>query len=533
MTTLSRQSILKRLIMSGYQISPDALDFLLSIESPLQVIENIINNPQSDCPMIISKDFLLAYKSEPSKSRITRSTHTDSESESEMESDIEFSEWRLKIIKNPTADLVGSGGTAEDFLHLFQDRFRRIQKIYMKRIDTRTALSPAVLRKMKGDAKRRKAMYREGKYGKRPGSQKTIGMITSKRESQSKNIIVQLEDSDGSITCIIPSGRSGIKGRTLIEKGNALLLDEVVCISGFVDNDARLIADDIIYPDIPTARTISRAKRDIYAAFISDLHFGSEEFLEDSFNEFIDWLRGVDVDEPDKPMNEQTHYLFIAGDMVDGIGVYPGQEKNLLVPDLYEQYSLLAKKLRDIPSKIKIICIPGNHDACRQALPKPPIPVEFAEPLYELNDQILMLGDPCIVSVEGTNILVTHGDSLDDLVTNIPGASYKQPEIPMKELLRKRHLAPLYGSKTELAPLPRDWMVIETPPDVVHFGHAHHNAVDNYRGVQIINSGTFQGQTDFMRKQGIIPTPGIVTFLNLRNGFPSVKPFFDFSEMHV
>jgi DNA polymerase II small subunit len=96
----------------------------------------------------------------------------------------------------------------------------------------------------------------------------------------------------------------------------------------------------------------------------------------------------------------------------------------------------------------------------------------------------------------------------------------------MKELLKKRHLVPLYGGKTELAPLARDWMVIDTPPDIVHFGHAHHNAVDNYRGVQIINSGTFQGQTDFMRKQGIVPTPGIVTVLNLRTGQPDIRFFY-------
>lgn len=100
----------------------------------------------------------------------------------------------------------------------------------------------------------------------------------------------------------------------------------------------------------------------------------------------------------------------------------------------------------------------------------------------------------------------------------------------MTELLKKRHLAPIYGGKTELAPLHRDWMVIDTPPDVVHFGHAHHNAVDNYRGVQIINSGTFQSQTDFMRKQGVVPTPGIVTFMNLQTGVPNVKFFYDMSK---
>jgi len=146
---------------------------------------------------------------------------------------------------------------------------------------------------------------------------------------------------------------------------------------------------------------------------------------------------------------------------------------------------------------------------------------------------MMLLGDPALVQIEGVKVLLTHGDSMDDLVVNTPGASYVAPALGMKELLRKRHLAPLYGGKTELAPLHRDWMVIDTPPDVVHFGHAHHNAVDNYRGIQIINSGTFQGQTDFMRKQGIIPTPGIVTLFNLRTGQPDVRLFYDLSKLNT
>ncbi|TXT56903.1 MAG: DNA polymerase II small subunit [Candidatus Thorarchaeota archaeon] len=535
MTKLSRRSILERLILSGHEISPDALELLLSLPSPMDFIDSVIFGSESGCPMIITKEFITNHSMDVSGIASSSTSIPHSKESSTDESDSpppSTNEWNILVLKNPSADLVGSGGTAEDFLKLFQDRFRRIQKIYMRRIKTQTASSPAALKKMKGDSKMRRAMAREGKYRSRPTSHMTIGMITSKRESKSKNIILELEDPEGSITCIVPMNRSGPDGKTLVEKGNALMLDEVVCISGIVDEYGRLIANDVIYPDIPVVRSITRAKNDVYASFISDLHFGSEEFLEDSFDAFIDWLRGIDVDASDKRMNQQIRYLFIAGDIVDGIGVYPGQERNLLVPDIYEQYKLFAKKLRDVPPHIKIICIPGNHDACRQALPKPPIPEEFAKPLYELDNQILMLGDPCIVAVEGTNILVTHGDSLDDLVTNIPGASYRRPEIPMIELLRKRHLAPLYGAKTELAPLSQDWMVLDSPPDVVHFGHAHHNAVDEYRNVQIINSGTFQGQTDFMRKQGIVPTPGIVTFLNLRDGYPSVKTFYDFSKMH-
>jgi len=36
-----------------------------------------------------------------------------------------------------------------------------------------------------------------------------------------------------------------------------------------------------------------------------------------------------------------------------------------------------------------------------------------------------------------------------------------------------------------------------------------------------------------MRKQGIIPTPGIVTFLNLKTGAPELKFFYDLSKQDV
>lgn len=440
---------------------------------------------------------------------------------------------KIAVIKNPTFGEVGSSGCFEDFLALFTDRFERIKGIYTSRIDTRGALTPGAAKERKHDAQHWKALAKEGGRRARPPKQKVIGMIRNKRTSRSRNIIVELEDEEDSIICVIPSNREGLTGSRLVEKGNSLLLDEVVCISGYIDQDGRLIADDILYPDVPTTRPAGRADRDVYAAFISDIHYGSTEFLEDEFDRFIDWLSGKDVNSEDKNTINSIEYLFISGDIVDGIGVYPTQQDNLLIPDLYDQYKMIAQKIRKIPDRIQVIIIPGNHDASRQALPKPPISEVFAKPLYELKNQVMLLGDPAVVRVEGVEVLLTHGDSLDDLVVNTPGASYKNPAVGMKELLQKRHLVPLYGGKTELAPLHRDWMVIDTPPDIVHFGHAHHNAVDNYRGIQIINSGTFQAQTDFMRKQGIIPTPGIVTLINLRNGAPQIEFFYDMTKLDV
>jgi DNA polymerase II small subunit len=527
------------LIESGLQVAPEALEYILHLDTPVETVKSVlIAGTVGKHPPVLSRHYVESLIEGQIADVILEEEEKTivDEPEKDLHATLQVSsmaddetEWSFRIEKNPDSKQVGSEGTVEDFLALFRDRFNRIKQIYMSRIDTQNAVTPQIAKLRKDSTRQRKAMAREGLRTSSRTTQTVLGIVKNKSISQSRNVIIELEDIDDSIICIIPATREGLKGQELSEKANSLLLDEITCISGFVDEDSRMIADDVIFPDIPTAREVGRAKRDVYAVFISDTHCGSKEFLEDEFDKFIDWMNGRDADEEDKALVKQIRYLFVAGDMVDGISVYPTQRDDLKIESIYDQYALFASKLHRLPNHIKIFCIPGNHDANRQALPKPPISEEFAKPLYDLGTRIIMLGDPSQVIVEGVNILLTHGDSMDDLVTNIPGASYTEPAKPMKELLKKRHLVPMYGGKTELAPLHRDWMVIDTPPDVVHFGHCHHNAVDNYRGVQIINSGTFQSQTDFMRKQGVVPTPGIVTLLNLRTGAPDVRFFYDMS----
>jgi DNA polymerase II small subunit len=534
LTSRVRRNVLAILIKSGYQVTPDALDFILNLESPVTTVESVIlTRLPADSPPVLSKEYV---ESLIEKQKIDQSSDYDTPgvaAKAELPIDFSGSQesstiWQWKIEKSPSETMVGSEGVIDDFLDLFRDRYNRIRRIYMSRIDTQNAVTPDVA-KMRRSTTRRVSVNNGGERAKRSPSQVVLGIIRNKNISKQRNVIIDLEGFEDSIICVIPSGFKGLQGQQLSGKADALLLDEIVCISGHVDPDGRMIADDILFPDIPTARQIGRAKKEVYAAFISDIHCGSHEFLEDEFDRFIDWMNGIDVESSDKNMIEKIRYLFIAGDLVDGISVYPEQRDHLKITSLYEQYAAIAEKLRRLPKDIKVFCIPGNHDASRQALPKPPIPKIFAEPLYTL-ENVTMLGDPSQILVEGVSVLMTHGDSQDDLVTTLPGASYTEPAKSMTELLKKRHLAPIYGGKTEIAPLHRDWMVIDTPPDVVHFGHAHHNAVDNYRGVQIINSGTFQSQTDFMRKQGVVPTPGIVTLLNLQTGAPEIRFFCDLSK---
>jgi DNA polymerase II small subunit/DNA polymerase delta subunit B len=251
---------------------------MLDLEDPLEAAETVIHQSNTSvAPPVLSRNHIegfLSTRAEMPESHDIDEGSTKVVLPEDSSSPPEESDWSINVVKNPTLDLVGSAGTVEDFLALFNDRFRRIKRIYMSRIDTQGAISPQVARTRRDDARHRKAMNREGMRTQKRPTHVVVGMVKDKRISRSRNVIVQLEDPEGSIVCVIPSGREGIRGRELTDSGNALLLDEVTCISGHVDRDGRMIAQSVIFPDIPTAREIGRARRDIYAIFISDLHYG-------------------------------------------------------------------------------------------------------------------------------------------------------------------------------------------------------------------------------------------------------------------
>jgi len=126
------------------------------------------------------------------------------------------------------------------------------------------------------------------------------------------------------------------------------------------------------------------------------------------------------------------------------------------------------------------------------------------------------LGNPCSIALHGVELLVYHGRSLDDVTANMPKASFESPEKAMQLLLRGRHLAPIYGQRTPIAPGKRDLLVIERVPDIFHAGHVHVQGHGKYRGVLVVNSGAWQGKTEYMTRLGLNPTPGIIPVVNLQ-----------------
>jgi DNA polymerase II small subunit len=296
-----------------------------------------------------------------------------------------------------------------------------------------------------------------------------------------------------------------------------------VCIAVIKTRSRLFLAEDIIFPEVGQ-KLQRRATEPIYAVLTSDMHVGSTKFQREAFNRFILWLNGKYGNDRMKELAGHVKYVLIAGDIVDGVGVYPNQAKELEVKDIHKQYRLASKLIEQIPDYVEVIVTPGNHDAPRKALPQPAIASDYLKILQETR-RVHSFGDPCIVNLHNVEVLMYHGRSLDDIIATVPGMDHKHPEKAMKLLLQSRHLAPVYGGKTLLSPENRDFLVIERVPDIFHAGHIHVMGYCNYRGVLIVNSGGWQEQTDYMQKLGLIPTPGKVPVVNLQTLETNVLSF--------
>ncbi len=505
------QKVVSFTISSGYQLAADAFEFLNSMpetEDPLNLIEKAVRRikglPQR--PLFIDRVFLESIRRETCTKQKMQPPLASSVSVSKSRKSFRpYSkdiEGRVKVITDPTNEICTTG-SAKEYLNYFRDRFERLKKILRRRIDARNAVPISIALKAPVKSKIN-----------------VLGMVTEKIESKER-LFVKIEDLEASATVLVsPNLDNGI-----IEKARSLLLDQVICIKAVKGKNDLLIAKDIILPEVPQ-KTPHKATIPVYAALMSDIHMGSKQFMEKEFNRFLLWLKGKYGNDKLRKIAGDIKYLVIAGDIVDGIGVYPKQIEELKISNIYEQYSEAAKLLEQIPEHIETIIIPGNHDASRKALPQPAIPKEYAEPLHKAH-KIYSLGSPSTVSLHGVEVLLFHGRSLDDIAAIAPNARFDTPDKSMKLLLKSRHLAPIYGERTPIAPERKDFMVIERVPDIFHAGHVHVLKCNKYKGTLIVNSGAWQRQTDYQQKMGLIPTPGILPIVNLQTLEVSTIDFTD------
>ena len=395
-------------------------------------------------------------------------------------------EYDFKIIQD-TSKKSYTSGEIENLIAYFKSRYEKLANILSKRPDLRNYTK---INDIDDDME----------------SLTLILMVREIRSSKNGHKIVEFEDDTGTISILFSKNND-----ELFREAEKLVRDEVVGVIANKSDDRNFaFGQQIINPGV---LRVPDKEMDFGIVFLSDVHIGSLTFLEDAFQRFIDWINCEAGDEEQRRVAEDVKYLIIGGDIVDGIGVYPNQDKELAIKDITEQYNEAARFLGNIRSDIKIIIAPGNHDASRVAEPQPAVPEEYAKALYEL-DNVEFISNPGVVSLDGINVLIYHGRSFDDMVMAVKEFEYEKSDAIMEELLLKRHLAPLYGERTPLASELEDYLVIDEVPDIFHTGHIHINSYRRFKGVHLINSGTFQTQTEFQKIYNINPTPAEVPVIH-------------------
>ena len=389
----------------------------------------------------------------------------------------------------------------QDFVKYYSARYKALEAILMQRPDLTNITSiNRIIQK-----KDREAVT-------------LIGLIKEKETTKNNNVMITLEDTTGNIKVLVNKNKPD-----LYDTAKNMVVDEVIAVKG-VNGQNIVFANKVYLPDVPL-RELKKSPEEGYALVLSDLHVGSNNFLPDDFDRLIKWLRGELGNETQQETAKKVKYIFIVGDLVDGCGIYPGQDDELTIKDISEQYEECARLLKQIPSRVNLIICPGNHDAMRMAEPQLPIYKDFSKSLHEMSN-VLMVSNPALVNIDSTkdfsgfDVLLYHGYSFDYFVANVDSirnnGGYDRGDLIMKYLLQRRHLAPSHTATLYIPDPTNDPLVIDPVPDLFVTGHIHKSIASNYRGVTMISGSCWQAKTPFQEKVGHNPEPSRAPIVNLQ-----------------
>ncbi|MBY6294027.1 hypothetical protein GLU60_01410 [Nanohaloarchaea archaeon H01] len=422
------------------------------------------------------------------------SSKVDSQS-IEIKDERDRNEMQTKVEIMDEKDISKDEKDVPEFLQYYNDRYDKMKKLLMRRKELQAATTLNRLER------------------RNEGEEATaIGFVKNKYSTSNGKWIVELEDKTGTFKALVNE-----------RDGERIVPDEAIGVIGSMGGDI-IYANSVIRPDLPIPDGVETTSTEVEAAYISDLHLGSKDTRHDKFDQFAEWLNSEDA--------KKVGYVVIGGDIVEGVGAYPGQKEELEVTDIYKQYELFEDWVQKIPEHIQIILGPGNHDITRLAEPQPRLPEKAFPEIYDYNN-VHFIQNPQMVRLhairsKGIKNLVYHGFSFDehvDQIQDLREKAYQEPHHVMIDLLKRRHLAPTYGSN-QLSPEGEDHLAITEKPDIFVSGHFHSHANQSYKGVNVINSSSFQEQTDFQKRMGHEPDPGKVTLVNYKNRNTRVKKFF-------
>jgi DNA polymerase II small subunit len=400
----------------------------------------------------------------------------------------------------------------QDFTGLFTSRYNTLRAILQNRKELQTLTS---INRLSQKREREQIAL--------------IGLVTDKQLTKTEKIIMSIEDPTGVIKVLFAPGSDAY------DMAKETVPDEVVGIVG-TSMGQLIFANTLLLPDMPAYRELKKSPDEAYALFIGDFHFGSKMFLYDAFDKFLSWLMGEQGSEKQKEVVSKIKYIFLVGDLVEGVGIYPNQEEDLDIKDIYEQYAVFAKHLSRIPKHMQIIICPGNHDAMRIAEPQPPLYKDFAEAVWKLPN-VTMVSNPSYINIHksenfpGFDVLLYHGFSFTyyaDAVESIrSNGGQKRVDLIMKYLLQRRHLAPTHKSTLYLPDAHKDSLVIDKIPDFFATGHIHRVEAASYRNITMLSCSCWLETTPYQEKLGLSPQPGRAVLVNLQTRKVKILKFYD------
>ena len=402
-----------------------------------------------------------------------------------------------------------------DFILYFNKRLEYFKKIINKKIDENSLIQIKDLEKVKDS----------------DSEISLIGLVNKINETKNKHYIIEIEDKSGLIKCFINKNKID-----LIKIIKNLSLDEGIGIVGKIGENI-IWVNDILIPKPQSKSEYKKTSVEEYVAFISDIHFGAKVFVDNAFSKMIDFLNSQTKDEKLNYIGKKIKYIFIAGDIIEGCGVYPNQGKDSRFSATELQYHEAARWLNQIPKDKCIIMIPGNHDTERLSEPQPKLSYSKAYALHNLSN-CLILSNPSEVNIlkeetenkEGLNFYQYHGGSLFYYCQNNENlrklGGIKNPNEVVKYLIDKRHLAPSHGSTLYIPDSQKDPLVIEKTPDFFICGHTHKHEITNHKGCTIVSCGCWVTISDYQKKMGMFPDIGKMTIINTKTRNPIVLNFY-------
>lgn len=484
---MEKQDILKICVKNGFFLDVNMLNFFIKFEK--KEIINIIEGLKSfGCSeKILTKDVFEKYKD---KIRFPQKYNKESINNLEILNN--------NNIKCKKVDI-------NCFINCFRDRFEKIRDILIKN-------NPDKFISIR-------------RIGNNNGVFWFVGMVYSKRITKNKNLLIEFEDLTGRIIVLINRDN-----KKLFERAKNLLLDDIVALkcSG---SSKILFGIDFIYPGA-NLNVEKYGNSDEFVAFVSDFHVGSNNFLEKELMRFVFWINGEIGTKEQRNLAGKIKYLLLVGNNVDGVGVYPNQEKLLDIKECINQYDKLAKILGLIRKDVEIIMCPGFYDAVWIGEPQPIILEKWSGELNKLSN-LRMIPNPSLVKISDLRFLIYSGGNLNKFIDEMPMFRKKKENFDIniiKEILKRRHLAPVYGKMDILLNKNEDELVLDILPDVFVVGGQEYATFKNYNNILMISTSSWQSKLGFKKEDKINENLCKVPVLNLKT--KNIK-ILDFSNNKI